>query len=63
LDRDRARVYLEALFITAGVPAGRIAEVGDVLQRLHEDSHLWCRLNCSYGRQPAKNYIKNPEGV
>jgi putative hydrolase of the HAD superfamily len=43
-DRDRARVYLEALFTSAGVPAARMEEVGEVLQRLHHDRHLWCRL-------------------
>lgn len=44
MDRDRARVYLEALFTGAGVPAARMGEVGDCLQRLHRENHLWCRL-------------------
>jgi putative hydrolase of the HAD superfamily len=42
-DRARARVYLEALFTEAGVPAGRMEEVARALQRLHQDWHLWCR--------------------
>jgi HAD superfamily hydrolase (TIGR01509 family) len=42
-DRDRARAYLEALFTTAGVPADRMAEVAAELERLHRESHLWCR--------------------
>jgi putative hydrolase of the HAD superfamily len=42
-DRERARVYLEALFAGAGVPAGRMHEVARTLQRLHQDWHLWCR--------------------
>ena len=42
-DRDRARVYLEALFTGAGVPAARMDEVARTLQRLHQDWHLWCR--------------------
>jgi HAD superfamily hydrolase (TIGR01509 family) len=42
-DRDRARVYLEALFTGAGVPAGRMDEVARALQSLHQDWHLWCR--------------------
>jgi putative hydrolase of the HAD superfamily len=42
-DRERARVYLEALFTGAGVPAGRMDEVARTLQRLHQDWHLWCR--------------------
>jgi putative hydrolase of the HAD superfamily len=43
-DRDRARVYLEALFTGAGVPAARMEEVRGCLQRLHRENHLWCRL-------------------
>jgi putative hydrolase of the HAD superfamily len=42
-DRDRARVYLEALFAGAGVPAARMDEVARTLQRLHQEWHLWCR--------------------
>jgi len=43
-DRDRARVYLEALFTGAGVPAARMEEVRGCLERLHRENHLWCRL-------------------
>jgi HAD superfamily hydrolase (TIGR01509 family) len=42
-DRDRAQVYFEALFTTAGVPADRMGEVETCLQRLHGELHLWCR--------------------
>jgi putative hydrolase of the HAD superfamily len=42
-DRERARVYLEALFAGAGVPASRMDEVARTLRRLHEEWHLWCR--------------------
>ena len=42
-DRERARVYLEALFTGAGVPADRMDEVARTLRRLHEEWHLWCR--------------------
>jgi HAD superfamily hydrolase (TIGR01509 family) len=42
-DRERARVYLEALFTGAGVPADRMEEVARTLRRLHEEWHLWCR--------------------
>jgi putative hydrolase of the HAD superfamily len=42
-DRERARVYLEALFTGAGVPRERMDEVARTLQRLHEEWHLWCR--------------------
>ena len=42
-DRERARVYLEALFTGAGVPPERMDEVARTLQRLHQDWHLWCR--------------------
>ena len=44
VDRDRARVYLEALFTGAGVPPARMEEVRACLQRLHGENHLWCRL-------------------
>ncbi len=44
VDRDRARVYLEALFTGAGVPAARMDEVRSCLERLHGENHLWCRL-------------------
>ena len=43
-DRDRARVYLEALFTGAGVAAPRMDEVGVCLRALHAEGHLWCRL-------------------
>jgi putative hydrolase of the HAD superfamily len=42
-DRERARVYLEALFTGAGVPAVRMDEVARTLRQLHQDWHLWCR--------------------
>lgn len=44
MDRDRARVYLEALFTGAGVPASRMEEVRACLELLHHENHLWCRL-------------------
>lgn len=43
-DRDRARVYLEALLLEAGVPAERMGEVAASLQQVHDESHLWCRV-------------------
>jgi putative hydrolase of the HAD superfamily len=43
-DRDRARVYLEALFTGAGVPAARMNEVGACLAQLHQEYHLWCHV-------------------
>ncbi len=44
MDRDRARVYLEALFTGGGVPATRMEEVRGCLELLHRENHLWCRL-------------------
>ena len=43
-DRDRAAVYLEALFRLAGVPAARMGEVRDCLRRMHGERHLWCSV-------------------
>ena len=43
-DRDRARAYLEALLIDAGVPAERMGEVAVCLQQVHDQSHLWCQI-------------------
>jgi putative hydrolase of the HAD superfamily len=40
-DRERAAAYLEALFLAAGVPAGRLDEVRGMLSRLHGERHLW----------------------
>ena len=45
VDSDRARVYLEALFTGAGMPADRMTEVSECLRRLHGEQHLWCRLD------------------
>ncbi|MEP6475232.1 MAG: HAD-IA family hydrolase, partial [Gemmatimonadota bacterium] len=40
-DRARATVYLETLFVLAGVPLARLPEVRDTLLRLHGEMHLW----------------------
>ena len=40
-DRARASTYLETLFLQAGVPAERMAEVRDTLSSLHGERHLW----------------------
>lgn len=40
-DRERAAAYLEVLFLEAGVPAARMAEVRETLTRLHGERHLW----------------------
>jgi putative hydrolase of the HAD superfamily len=37
-------MYQEALFASAGVPAARMADVGECLRRLHGERHLWGRL-------------------
>lgn len=40
-DRERATVYLETLFLLAGVPPEKLPEVRDTLLRLHKERHLW----------------------
>lgn len=40
-DRARATVYLETLFVLAGVPSGRLDLVRQRLWALHEERHLW----------------------
>lgn len=40
-DRDRAIAFLEALFLQAGIPAARMAEVHEHLIQLHAERHLW----------------------
>jgi putative hydrolase of the HAD superfamily len=40
-DQERATAYLEALFLLAGVPAGRLGEVRSCLARMHGEQHLW----------------------
>ena len=44
-DGERAAVYLEALFRSSGVSAGRMPEVRDCLGRLHSERHLWCSVH------------------
>ncbi len=44
-DRERAAVYLEALFLHGGVPPERMGEVRDCLRRLHGERHLWCSVH------------------
>jgi putative hydrolase of the HAD superfamily len=43
-DQERATAYLEALFLLAGVPAGRLGEVRACLARMHQARHLWCSV-------------------
>jgi len=43
-DQERAAAYLEALFRLGGVPAGRMGEVRDCLQRMHGERYLWCSV-------------------
>ena len=44
-DRDRAAVYLEALFRLAGVPDARMGEVRECLRQMHRERHLWCSVH------------------
>lgn len=43
-DQERAAAFFMALFSGAGVPAGRLAEVGACLHRMHREQHLWCSV-------------------
>jgi putative hydrolase of the HAD superfamily len=43
-DQERAAAYLEALFLLAGIPAGRLGEVRDCVSRMHQAKHLWCSV-------------------
>ncbi len=40
-DRERATVYLETLFLLAGVPKAQLGIVRDTLLALHRERHLW----------------------
>jgi putative hydrolase of the HAD superfamily len=40
-DQERATAYLEALFLLAGVPQGRLGEVRACLAGMHQEQHLW----------------------
>ena len=40
-DRERATVYLETLFLLAGVPKAQLDIVRDTLLALHRERHLW----------------------
>ena len=43
-DQERASAYLEALFLSAGVPPHRLPEVRAALIALHQEKHLWCSV-------------------
>ena len=43
-DQERAAAYLEALFRSSGIPAARMPEVRECLQRMHRERHLWCSV-------------------
>ncbi len=45
-DRERAAVFLETLFRTAGVPAARLDDLRRLLARLHDERHLWASTAC-----------------
>jgi HAD superfamily hydrolase (TIGR01509 family) len=40
-DRHRATAYLEALFLSSGVPPESLQQVRDCLGRMHGEQHLW----------------------
>jgi putative hydrolase of the HAD superfamily len=69
-DGERATAYLEALFLLAGVPQGRLAEVRTCLARLHQQQHLWSAVpdstRSSLGRLKAAGLalgvVSNSEG-
>ena len=43
-DQERTTAYLEALFLGAGIPRGRLGEVRECLARMHQEQHLWCSV-------------------
>jgi HAD superfamily hydrolase (TIGR01509 family) len=43
-DQARAAAYLEALFLSGGVPRHRLGEVRECLGRMHRELHLWCSV-------------------
>jgi putative hydrolase of the HAD superfamily len=43
-DRHRAAVFLETMFLAAGVPAERLGELRSCLSRMHGERHLWCAV-------------------
>jgi HAD superfamily hydrolase (TIGR01509 family) len=43
-DRHRAAVFLETIFLAAGIPPGRLHEVRSCLSRMHGERHLWCAV-------------------
>jgi putative hydrolase of the HAD superfamily len=69
-DQERATAYLEALFLLAGVPQWRLAEVRTCLARMHQEQHLWSAVpeptRRSLGRLKAAGLalgvVSNSEG-
>ncbi|HEV7365142.1 MAG TPA: HAD-IA family hydrolase [Gemmatimonadales bacterium] len=53
-DRERAAVYLETIFLGAGVPPDRLGEVRDCLARMHGERHLWCSVQSGSAESLAR---------
>ena len=53
-DRHRAAVFLEAMFLGAGVPPGRMGEVRTCLARMHGERHLWCAVRSGSAESLAR---------
>lgn len=53
-DRQRAAVYLETMFLLAGVPPERLGEVRDSLARMHGERHLWCAVQSGSAESLAR---------
>jgi putative hydrolase of the HAD superfamily len=56
-DQERALRYLELLFIGAGIPEARIAEVKTVLWAVHAERHLW--TGTDPGTAPALGRLRD----
>ncbi len=53
-DQQRAAVYLETMFLLAGVPPERLGEVRDCLGRMHGERHLWCAVQSGSAESLAR---------
>jgi putative hydrolase of the HAD superfamily len=53
-DRQRAAVFLETMFLGAGVPPARLGEVRACLGRMHGERHLWCAVQSGSAESLAR---------
>ena len=53
-DRQRAAVFLETMFLRAGLPPERLSDLRNCLTRMHRERHLWCGVQSGSAESLAR---------